>query len=564
MGWFGGAVGPPGATRAPVGARLLWRDCQVWTVGASVRASRTANGRRLAVFGPCAVVDAELNRLVESAGLDDLDAAATAWPGAYALILDDGKGTLTLWADPAGACPLYTAQVNGTAMWASSSMALASLLGGRPDIAWLAAHLMSPTAWVPGRSAWAGVEQVPPGCSWTTTTEGDSAIAPYWRSRAFTRSEAVDRLREDIAGGVRLRVDGRPASSDLSGGLDSSSLTAHAAQRGTVTGITYHPTGRDTGGDADHARTVAGAFPSIRHRFMPLGREHLPFTDLDALVLTDEPAPSTITIAQLFSQFVMLESEGVSVHLTGDGGDTLFMPPPVHLADLARSGRVLRLARDAQAWARLHRASPWPALAAAWATPGRLSGAPLPKPWLSTRTVDMAEAVTAPHILPVRGHADRYLLAEARYVGRTAATETQLAAAFGIEMHNPYTDARLVETVLAAPSMDRWSAHRYKPLLADAVKGLLPEEVVQRGAKGLFTVDHHHGLRANEARVLDLADGHLGDLGLVRPAVLRSLLRRAMLGVDIPWGLIEPVLGAELWLRISGTATRQVRWKETA
>lgn len=166
--------------------------------------------------------------------------------------------------------------------------------------------------------------------------------------------------------------------------------------------------------------------------------------------------------------------------------------------------------------------------------------------------------------LPVLGHADRYLLAEARYVGRTAAAESQLATAFGIEMHNPYTDARLVEGVLAAPSLDRWSAHRYKPLLADAVKDLLPEEVVQRGAKGLFAVDHHHGLRANEARVLDLADGHLGDLGLVRPAVLRSLLRRAMLGVDIPWGLIEPVLGAELWLRISGTATRHVRWEETA
>ncbi|MFI1867015.1 hypothetical protein [Streptomyces jumonjinensis] len=40
--------------------------------------------------------------------------------------------------------------------------------------------------------------------------------------------------------------------------------------------------------------------------------------------------------------------------------------------------------------------------------------------------------------------------------------------------------------------------------------------MVQRGAKGLFAVDHHHGLRANEARVLDLTDGHLADLGLIR------------------------------------------------
>ncbi|MFI1885014.1 albusnodin/ikarugamycin family macrolactam cyclase [Streptomyces jumonjinensis] len=564
MGWFGGAVGPPGSSRTPVGAQTLWREPFVWATGVTVRTAKGANGRRLAVFGPCGAVDAELDRLVDSADLGRLDAAATAWTGAYALVLDDGKGALTLWADPAGACPLYVAQVNGVTMWASSSLALASLLGGRPDTAWLAAHLVAPTAWVPGRSAWVGVEQVPPGCRWTTDLKGNSSFAPYWNPRALARSEVVERLREDLADSVLIRVDGRTVSSDLSGGLDSSSLAAYAAQCGPVTGITYHPAGRDTGGDADHARMVAHAFPSIRHRFMPLGREHLPFTDLDALVLTDEPAQSAITVAQLFSQFVLLGSEGASTHLTGDGGDTLFMPPPVHFADLARSGRVLRLARDAQSWARLYRSSPWPALAAAWRTPDLLSGTSLPKPWLTPHTIDMAEAAISPHPhIPRLSYADRYLLTEARYVGRTAATENQLAAAFGIEMHNPFTDARIVETVLAAPSSERWSAHRYKPLLADVVGDLLPEEVVQRGAKGLFAVDHHHGLRSNEAHVLDLTDGHLADLGLIRPAVLRSLLRRAMLGVDIPWGLIEPVLGTELWLRVSGTATQHVRWEET-
>lgn len=75
-------------------------------------------------------------------------------------------------------------------------------------------------------------------------------------------------------------------------------------------------------------------------------------------------------------------------------------------------------------------------------------------------------------------------------------------------------------------------------------------------------MDHHHGLRANEANVLELADGHLADLGLVRPEVLRSLLRRAVLGVDVPWGLLEPLLGTELWLRAGDTATDRVRWED--
>ncbi|MBB5937325.1 asparagine synthase (glutamine-hydrolyzing) [Streptomyces zagrosensis] len=531
-------------------------------MGTTVRQAESEGGRRLAVFGPCGATDSELERLARRTDLREFDAAATAWAGSYALALDDGTGSFFLWPDPAGSCPLYVAEIDGVSVWASSSLALASLLGSRPDTAWLAAHLVHPTAWTPGRSAWTGVEQVPPGHRWTAPRDGAPFSVPYWRPSSSVWPEAVDRLRLDLSNSVLIRVSGREASSDLSGGLDSSTLAAYAAQCGPVVGVTFHPKGRESGGDVDHARAVARAFPSIRHRFMALGREHLPFTDLDPLVLTDEPAPSSVTIAQLFHQFALLTEEGASVHLTGDGGDSLFMPPPVHLADLARSGRFVRLAHDAQAWGRLYRSSPWPAMAAAWNAPDRLGGASIPKPWLNRQATTLAESVistdTAPDGL---GYADRHLLSEARYVGRTAATEDQLAATYGIEMHNPFTDARVLEAVLSVSAAARWSARRYKPLLTDAVAGLLPSEVLRRGSKGLFAVEHHHGLRANQASVLELADGRLADLGLVCPAVLRSILRRAVLGVDVPWGLLEPLLGTELWLRASDTATESVRWE---
>ncbi|MFF2021297.1 albusnodin/ikarugamycin family macrolactam cyclase [Streptomyces sp. NPDC058171] len=563
MGRFGGALASSHPGPAPIGAQIVWNEPRVWSMRASVRLATGREGGRLAVFGPCGAVDAELEHLADHASTDELDTAMTAWTGAYALALDNGKGTFTLWADPAGACPLYLARTPDTLLWSSSSLALASLLGSRPDRGWLAAHLTDPTAWTPGRSAWTDVEQVPPGHRWTVSPNGASACVPYWEPSSGTRAESVRRLRDDLADSVLIRVAGRATSSDLSGGLDSSTLAAHAARCGPVVGITHHPKGRERGGDTDHAREVARAFPSIRHRLMPLGREHLPFTDLDALVLTDEPAPSAITIAQLSSQFVLLTSEEVEVHLTGDGGDSLFMPPPMHLADLLRTGRMLRLAWDAQSWARLHRTSLWPVLSTAWKHPDRLGGTLGPKPWLTSDALDLADAVASPcpHGRLLR-YADRHLLAECRYVGRTAATENQLATEFGVEMHNPFTDARILDSVLAVPADERWSAHHYKPLLVDVVRNLLPDSVVRRGTKGRFAADHHHGLRANLGRALDLADGHLAGLGLVRPAVLRSLLRRGALGVDIPWGLIEPVLGTELWLRASGTATQFVRWEK--
>ncbi|MFE7639173.1 albusnodin/ikarugamycin family macrolactam cyclase [Kitasatospora sp. NPDC057518] len=565
MSLFGGSISRSAPSRVPVGARVVWRGPLAWSAGAPVRSAKDTGGRRLAVFGPCGATDAELIRLVWSADLRALDMAATAWAGAYTLVFDDGYGVCTVWADPAGAAPVYTARRDGAQVWASSSLALASLLDAEPDTAWLAAHLANPTGWVPGRSAWTGVEQVPPGHRWSATASGASGFTPFWRVPELAWADAVRRLRADLAGGVRIRVSGRAASSDLSGGLDSSTLAALAAQCGPVTGLTYHPKGRESGGDIDHARAVARVFPVIRHRFMALGPEHLPFTGLGSLPLTDEPAPSAMVHAQLGAQLDMLDSEGIDVHLTGDGGDSLFMPPPVHMADLARSGRFLRLAGDAQAWARLYRSSPWTAMAAACNAPGKLGGASAPRPWLTRYSLDLADAVTAPYSeVNGLGYADRHLLEEARYVGRSAATENQLAAAHGIEMHSPFTDTRIVESVLATPAPERWSAHRYKPLLTDVAARLLPPAVLQRGAKGVFAADHHHGLRANKAGVLDLTGGYLADLGLVHPAALRSLLGNAVLGVDIPWGLIEPVLGTELWLRSSTAAGQAVQWEETA
>ncbi|BAJ29911.1 hypothetical protein KSE_41230 [Kitasatospora setae KM-6054] len=520
-----------------------------------------AGGLRLAVFGPCGATDAELARLATVA---DIDAVATAWSGAYTLVLDDGRGALTVWADPAGAAPVYATRTANGPVWASSSLALASLTGAGPDTAWLAARLADPTAWASDRSAWVGVEQIPPGHRWTATERGACTITPFWRRLELAWPDAVRRLRDDLAGAVAVRVTDRVVSSDLSGGLDSSTLAVLAARHGPVTGFTYHPKGRDEGGDLDHARAVARAVPRIRHRLMALGPEHLPFAGPGTLPPTDEPAPSAMTFAQLDAQLSALASNGVSVHLTGDGGDSLFMPPPAHLADLARSGRLLRLARDAQTWARLYRTSPWTAVASAVGDPGKL-GTTATMPWLTADARDLAASVTTPHRdTGGLGHADTLLLQEVRHVGRTAATENQLAAAHGITMHNPFTDTRVLESVLAAPAADRWSARRYKPMLSDAVAGLLPPSVLDRGAKGVFTADHHHGLRANQAAVLDLVDGHLAALGLLRPAALRSLLRNAVLGADIPWGLIEPVLGTELWLRTAESAVRAIRWKNTA
>ncbi|MGH3832786.1 MAG: hypothetical protein ACRDRS_20495 [Pseudonocardiaceae bacterium] len=84
---------------------------------------------------------------------------------------------------------------------------------------------------------------------------------------------------------------------------------------------------------------------------------------MDKVPATDEPAPSTVTYSRLAAEFALLAELGSDCHLTGDGGDSL-LHPHGYLADLARSGRWLRLAGHTLAWARLQRCSPWTLLAA--------------------------------------------------------------------------------------------------------------------------------------------------------------------------------------------------------
>jgi asparagine synthase (glutamine-hydrolysing) len=250
----------------------------------------------------------------------------------------------------------------------------------------------------------------------------------------------------------------------------------------------------------------------------------------------------------------------VMCHLTGDGGDTLFLSPPIYLADLARRGRLLRMVMDAQGWARLRRVSPWPLLVNAITGDTRhlkMRGN-APK-WLTHRAVDQVLArgqAADPFGLD---HADRDLLARARFTARTAHTEGQLADSVGVAMHNPYLDARVLDTVLAVPGWQRSSPFQYKPMLAAATAGLLPETVHTRAAKGVFGGDHHRGLRNNLDDVLSLADGHLAARGLINPDRVRDEIRRAAAGVDVVWGRLEPLLAVEAWLRALDTAP-PLRW----
>ncbi|MFJ3182470.1 albusnodin/ikarugamycin family macrolactam cyclase [Streptomyces sp. NPDC086796] len=598
---FGGFTRGSGGGLRPAGAACLGPDGLLWQTGTPVaRSFSTPGGCRVTVLGRCGADDAELSAL---AGRPLPQDVAWRWSGAYAVVEQRRKECTVVHTDPSGALPLYATRYEGGWAWSSSARALAELITSGVDPVRVAVAVFLPhvPAVVGTRTFFAGVQQLPPGARCELTAGRALKCTMVWRPDPLP-GPAHHRLRSALEDGVQLRVAADPAlTCDLSGGLDSSSLALLAAtalpEGGALNAVTVHPAGQTDGADLTYARLAAAHHPRLVHHLLPLGAEHLPYTDITAVPATDEPAPSTLTRARLEGQLRWMRDRfGSRTHLTGDGGDSVLFLPAAHLADLLRHRLYRRAAAEAAGWARLRHSPVLPLLRDAHAltrtdraqaltdlataledgasTAGRgdvrwFPELPLPS-WATANAVRLLsgavhQVAAAADALPGLDTAVRILVDEVREVARTAAADAQLAAASGIEMHNPFLDPRLVDAVLRTDVRNRPPVHAYKPALARAMAGVLPETLASRTTKGSFNADHYTGLRANLLELQNLADGRLAALGLIDPAGLRAHLALAAAGIPMSLAPLEQALAAEAWLRtLDHTATTWSRPRKGA
>ncbi|PZT74725.1 albusnodin/ikarugamycin family macrolactam cyclase [Streptomyces sp. AC1-42T] len=578
----------------PLGAESF-ATSSLWRLGSiPVRTARRP-GRRVHVIGLCAATAEEVQALAEC----PVPTRATwQWPGAYAVLEELAHG-LVLHTDPAAALPLYAVAWQGTWAWSTSARYLGALAGAHVDTKRLACAFLAPSVPVlaTGRTYFAGVEQLPPGSRIELPATGDR----YTHSTTWC-PDPLDgpppHLRNALTAAVRLRADTDPAlSSDLSGGLDSSTIAILASRTAPdpVNAVTVHPRGVLDGADLHYARLTAAASDGrLRHHLLPLGDEHRPYTNLTDLPVTDEPAPSTLTQTRLLAQFRWMRRElGTRSHLTGDGGDSVLFQPPAQLADLLRHRRCTRAVREAFGWARLRHIAVVPLLrsasmmtaitregASATLTTELTSGvkptrgdvrwfSTLPVPaWAESSAVRLLteaaeDYAAAPAPLPGLDTSVRILVDEIREVARTAVSDAELADACGIDLHNPFLDASVVDAVLRTPVDLRPPLYAYKPVLKQAFADLLPAELVARITKGAFEADHYGGLRAALPQLLDTGGMNLAALGLIDTTRFREQIRHAAAGVPMPLAHIEQALAADAWLHTI-THTPDPAWDAAA
>ena len=278
-------------------------------------------------------------------------------------------------------------------------------------------------------------------------------------------------------------------------------------------------------------------------------------------------------------------ARGSRLHLTGFGGDELLYGSVAHLHTLARTnprvamhqlrgfaakyrwprGRVLRQLSDRSAYSQwLLRVAdtltePKPPLNEPlldWGFTPRLP------PWATgaaARTVAdqiRAQAPTAETLSPARGQHRE--LETMRFVSRLTRQFGQLAAAVGVAMAAPYYDDRVIEAGLAVRPQERITPWRYKPLIVEAMRGIVPPESLARETKANGSGDEEPGLRRHRADLLALfEDSRLARLGLIDADVLRHLLS-GPLPPSLQFGALDQTVACETWLQSLERADRAI------
>jgi asparagine synthase (glutamine-hydrolysing) len=181
-------------------------------------------------------------------------------------------------------------------------------------------------------SGWQGIVKLEPACI-LTAKNGDIRIERYWRPRvesgdstADREEEVIDRLDELLSASVRDRIIADvPVGVFLSGGLDSSLITALAVKAAHDLTAFSVRVGRDSFDETAHAVEVASHL-GVRHEVVCLD-------DADLLATFDavtEQLGEPLADSSLLPSYLVCSAARrlMTVALGGDGADELFLGYP--------------------------------------------------------------------------------------------------------------------------------------------------------------------------------------------------------------------------------------------
>ncbi|WP_406447349.1 asparagine synthetase B family protein [Streptomyces sp. NBC_00876] len=469
--------------------------------------------------------------------------------GMFVLAVLD-RGDLVLIRDQVGARTLFHARAGRA--WAASTSLRAlrrwPALGTSMNVSAVRSFLTF--AYLPGEETLlTGVREVLPGRVVRLSADGTVTESVYWEPRENIAqpvpedpAEYVTELRTllERATADRLPV-AEPAAVLLSGGIDSSLVTALAARLHNRPVHTYSISfGDELPNELGYSGLVA-AHCRTRHRVLSVSGETVASRLAEAAALLDSPVGDPLTVPNLLLAEAVA-ADGASCVLNGEGGDPVFGGPknlPMLVQEMHREAGAPWDEDRATAYLRSYRKC-WtdlPALLTAQ-TLDALRDAPLPQRFVEPY---LSAGAGGPHRM---GHLLNQLLhcnLRTKGAHHILTKVERLTASQGIEGRAPLFDRRVVDHAFATPPAYKLRGSAEKWILKEAVRDLLPATVVDRPKSGM------------RVPVQQWLSGPLRELGndllLSRQSAGRGLFRADTVRTWMKGeGTLLPRQGGKLWL----------------
>lgn len=499
--------------------------------------------------------------------------------GDWALALCDFvTRNVVLARDFAGNRPLYYAVAKNLVIWSSQLETFLELTDAQCHLSdeyileFLAAY---PRA---DRTPYDRVYAVPPGGAVVFKSGGMIKKRAAWRPDlmekiVYPRDEDYQdhfRLLFRNAVRCRLRAEGE-VWSELSGGLDSSSIVCMAdeilrensAQADSLVTVSYLLS-QDLDEDRNYIRQVELKRGRIGHHL--LDESHGAFFPEPSAPILTRPLGVPGRLTALAHD---MESRAARVLLSGVGGDNVMwssLRRIPYLADLLSCRRIGELHRQLEKFSLATGRTYWDLLWNEGLRPA-LSKEPIsvnrsrPEWLLNGRTPDgsMGEISISENlansILPSRRLSLLLILDSIRFCALHHFRTCGL-----IEVSYPYLDSRLVQFMLSVPFDQKLRPTGTRWLHRGAMRGILPENIVNRTTKVGAAPYICRALRREWDRIRELFEGplRLKDRGYVNQQSLFEAIARARDGREADLFYITRALGAEVWLREIATIRQSV------
>lgn len=496
-------------------------------------------------------------------------------------VWDSARRRLVLGRDRVGKKPLYYWHGGGRLVFGSEIKAVLAGPGvpRQPNPRAIDAYLTFGYVPTP-ETFFAGVRSVPPGHVLVFEPGGEPKLERYWsvavpesNGGAAGLAEAAVRVRGALESAVRRRlISDVPLGAFLSGGIDSSAIVGLMASMSDRPVRTFTIGFDDSGGfdERDYARAVARRFGTDHH-------EEVVAPDAVELVETllwhhDQPFGDSSAIpTYLLNQ---VTRQGVTVALSGDGGDELFGGYE-RFAAAALLGRYRRVPRAVRSALRLAVAQLPPDAAGRrvesaqrFTAQAELGTLDAYRSWLSFLDEnERREALPGADDWALRdyegiwaqsqgaGLIDRllHLNVSTYLVDDLLVKADRMSMAHALEVRSPFLDTDLLELAFALPAAHKVRGFARKRVLVEALGDLLPAEILKRRKRGFgvpldrwFREDLERYLRGTLGAPDSRVRGHLAS-GLVDRLLAEHASGRRNHGQAL-WMLLT----LELFLRREG------------